>query len=204
MARTPQQNARMRDTRREQILSAALRVFSEKGLAAARISDLAAASGISQGLLYRYFPSKEAIYTELVRTAFVSMNSAACGLARSHASPAEKILTAITELVRILNANEDVARYFMLTTQASLSTAVPPDVARLVRTQRSGPYRSMASIFRAGQRDGSVRQHDAQELAVVFWTVIKGLAMQRATFGRQFRAPSPRLLATLFLVKDPV
>jgi AcrR family transcriptional regulator len=199
MARTIAQNTSMRDARREQILTAALRVFSEKGLAATRISDIATASAISQGLLYHYFPSKEDIYAELVRTAITRMHDAAVGLARRKGSPAAKILMALTELVRMLEGREDVARYFMLTAQASFSSAVPPAVTALIRSQRLGPYRSMARIFRAGQRDGSIRRHDADELAVVFWTMIKGLAMQRAAFGKAFKAPDPHFLATIFL-----
>jgi hypothetical protein len=37
--------------------------------------------------------------------------------------------------------------------------------AALIRSQRSGPYRSIARILRAGQRDGSIRHDDADELA---------------------------------------
>ncbi|NIW45213.1 MAG: TetR family transcriptional regulator, partial [Gammaproteobacteria bacterium] len=44
------------ETRREEIIDAALRVFSEKGFNAATNKDIAKAAGIrSPGLIYHYF-----------------------------------------------------------------------------------------------------------------------------------------------------
>lgn len=50
------------DERKQEILDASIRVFSRKGYDKTSISDIAKEIGISQGLCYRYFPSKEAIY----------------------------------------------------------------------------------------------------------------------------------------------
>lgn len=50
------------EERRQEILEAAIRVFARKGYEKTAISDIAAESCISQGLCYRYYASKEAIY----------------------------------------------------------------------------------------------------------------------------------------------
>ena len=50
------------DERRREILDAAIRVFAKKGYDRTSISDIASESGISQGLCYRYYSSKEEIY----------------------------------------------------------------------------------------------------------------------------------------------
>lgn len=50
---------RNQDERREQIKKAARKVFAIKGIAGTKISMIAAEAGISQGLTYRYFQSKE-------------------------------------------------------------------------------------------------------------------------------------------------
>ena len=42
------------------------KVFARKGLRAT-ITDIAKEAGVSQGLAYRYFPSKEAIFHTLLR-----------------------------------------------------------------------------------------------------------------------------------------
>lgn len=51
--------------RREQILNAALVVFSDRGIDGASVKDLATAAQVTPGLLYHYFASKEAIVTAL-------------------------------------------------------------------------------------------------------------------------------------------
>ena len=45
--------------RRRQILEAASHVFSKRGIQAATMGEVATEAGISPGLIYRYFPSKE-------------------------------------------------------------------------------------------------------------------------------------------------
>ena len=47
--------------REEEILQAALRVFSREGIARARIADIAAEAGMPLSSLYEYYPSKEAV-----------------------------------------------------------------------------------------------------------------------------------------------
>jgi AcrR family transcriptional regulator len=57
---------RMQATERKaEILSAALPVFAMKGFAATTTKDLAQAAQVSEGLLYKHFPSKENLYFEL-------------------------------------------------------------------------------------------------------------------------------------------
>lgn len=57
MARTP----KVVEDRREQIIDAAMRVFAEKGFARATNKDIAQEAGITPGLIYHYFESKEAL-----------------------------------------------------------------------------------------------------------------------------------------------
>jgi AcrR family transcriptional regulator len=47
------------------IVTAALPLFARKGFAETTTKDLARAAGISEPLLYRHFPSKEALYLEI-------------------------------------------------------------------------------------------------------------------------------------------
>jgi AcrR family transcriptional regulator len=52
--------------KRTEILNAAYTVFLRKGFHSARIEDIAAEIGMSQGLFYRYFDSKLDIFTQIV------------------------------------------------------------------------------------------------------------------------------------------
>jgi AcrR family transcriptional regulator len=49
--------------RRRHILAAASRVFSKRGVQAATMTEVANEAGISPGLIYRYFPSKDDLVT---------------------------------------------------------------------------------------------------------------------------------------------
>lgn len=53
------------EVRRAQILEAALECFGESGLHAAKVSDIASASGLSKGAIYWHFKSKEEIFLAL-------------------------------------------------------------------------------------------------------------------------------------------
>jgi AcrR family transcriptional regulator len=54
------------DLRRQLILSAAKRCFARNGFAGTTTKSVAAAAAISEGLLFKHFPSKAALYAEIL------------------------------------------------------------------------------------------------------------------------------------------
>ena len=54
------------DLRRQLILSAAKRCFARNGFAGTTTKSVAAAASISEGLLFKHFPSKSALYAEIL------------------------------------------------------------------------------------------------------------------------------------------
>ncbi len=62
MPRTP----KVVEDRREQILDAALHVFAQKGFSRATNKDIAHEAGITPGLIYHYFESKEALLQAII------------------------------------------------------------------------------------------------------------------------------------------
>jgi AcrR family transcriptional regulator len=55
-----------RAERRQAILAAALKEFSARGFAAARLDDIADAAGIAKGTIYLYFRDKETLFQDLI------------------------------------------------------------------------------------------------------------------------------------------
>lgn len=53
---------------KEALVAAARAEFARKGLRGARIEDITAACGLSKGAFYLHYPSKEALFGELVRS----------------------------------------------------------------------------------------------------------------------------------------
>ncbi len=54
------------DLRRQLILAAAKRCFARHGFAGTTTKSIAAAASISEGLLFKHFPSKSALYAEIL------------------------------------------------------------------------------------------------------------------------------------------
>ena len=54
------------EERKQEILDTAMRIFYEKGYEKTSITDIARAIGVAQGLCYRYFPSKEALFDSAI------------------------------------------------------------------------------------------------------------------------------------------
>jgi len=64
--RTAEQFKEMRESRKEQIMNAALELFAREGYANCSIARLARQTGISKGLMYNYFESKEALLVAII------------------------------------------------------------------------------------------------------------------------------------------
>ena len=62
---------RRAEERPREICAAALRVFAEKGFAAARLDEIAKRAGVSKGTLYLYFKDKEQLFRAVVRDTVV-------------------------------------------------------------------------------------------------------------------------------------
>jgi len=63
---------RLPEERPRQILEAALVVFAERGLSAARLEDIAQRAGVSKGTIYLYFANKEELFREVVRNSVIA------------------------------------------------------------------------------------------------------------------------------------
>lgn len=59
---------RRKQERPQEIAAAAFHVFAEKGYAAARVAEVASRAGVSKGLLYRYFSTKEELFRAVIRS----------------------------------------------------------------------------------------------------------------------------------------
>src|ERR1043166_9581436 len=88
---------RLPEERPKQILAAALSVFAERGLAAARLDDIAKRAGVSKGTIYLYFPNKEELFREVIRDTLVLPIEAA---ARRFSETTKSATEALTETAR--------------------------------------------------------------------------------------------------------
>jgi TetR/AcrR family transcriptional regulator len=91
------------DPSRDRILQAAIREFSEHGLAGARTGAIAAAAHVNKALLYYYFRDKEALYTAALEEVAGKVAGDAIAVLQLDCSAGERVLRfALQHFDRIL------------------------------------------------------------------------------------------------------
>ena len=83
---------RRKEDRPEEITAAALAAFAEKGYAATRVDDVAKKAGVSKGLLYLYFKTKEDLFKAVIRSFVVPRIDALTAIVDSSELSSEEFL----------------------------------------------------------------------------------------------------------------
>jgi len=83
--------------RKRQILDRSAEIFSRKGVTATTIREIGDAVGVYSGALYHYFPSKEAIVTELIREYLEDLTARCAEVTERNLPPVER-LEALAEI----------------------------------------------------------------------------------------------------------
>lgn len=117
MPRTPEENERIKEERKEQILMAGLAVFAENGLAAAKMSDIARAAGVSYGLVYNYFPSKEQMFVELLNKRITLSHEFVTEIKNMQLPPLERIKEIFIRLFNYYSSDPQGELYFRIMMQ---------------------------------------------------------------------------------------
>lgn len=99
--------------RRDQILRAAGRLFSQRGYHGTSMRDLAAALGLTQGSLYNHWASKEELLFAIIDRISDEFLQTLEPIARGGLSPTEKLRAAARAHVRIIVENLDTATVFL-------------------------------------------------------------------------------------------
>ncbi|TJY41752.1 TetR/AcrR family transcriptional regulator [Cohnella pontilimi] len=182
------------DERKDQIKRAALKVFAEKGLAGTKMSIIAEEAGISQGLSYRYFESKDEIFTLLVEEAIEESQNAIRNIQQLPGSPLEQLRTFTLQLL-----DENHKHYFLLVQQAQKSEGVPRRAKEAI--ERYSPQETielLIPIFVRGQQEGQFAEGDPYRRLILFLSVVTGLMLQDAkAIGADWTQEVDRLLNIL-------
>jgi AcrR family transcriptional regulator len=183
-------NQKIRDERRDQILHAALKVFAYKGLKAAKIADIAAQAGISQGLIHHYFVCKEDVFTAVIERAMTGALAAFDDPAGFDSDPWER-LTLITD--RMFQGLVIHPEYMLVLTQSLVNQDAPPEVGKLLASLGDQLNTHLVRLIEAGQAAGQVVPGNPQELAMTYIATIQGLAITQFTQGvfSKSRSSSP-------------
>lgn len=149
---------RLRTARREAILSAARKVFAQKGFEGTTIADVAREAGVASGTVYLYFPSKLDIFAALNARLFEVIMEA---MNQVGAPPTVRggTHTRIHAIFESCSEHRDLLRLVFLNPDPRT------EVARRMRRADEERLEPLAQIFQQGMAAGTVRQGDPKLLA---------------------------------------
>jgi AcrR family transcriptional regulator len=174
MPRIEEENQRIREEQRERIMDAAMYVFAHKGLTGTKMADIAAEAGVSYGLAYHYFGSKEKIFSELVERAMRGTTNVARAAREIVGTPWDRIEWLIS---RELEGLRDHAEFVMITLQTMTTEAIPEELKQLVRVEGNTFNEILKDLIVEGQRVGQIVRDDPDQLVAAVQACISGLAV---------------------------
>jgi len=173
---------RERERRRQQIMVAAKRVFSQKGYNKATMEDIAGEAELSPGTLYLYFKNKEELYASLSLRILHYLN-----IRVQHVSN-EKNLDPKEKMAALREAMFDVYNFDPITiinlfhlqsseTLRNLSSEFLDEIMDLSRKTISG----LARIFETGIKAGFFVDKHPHALADIYFSIFSGVILWEAS-----------------------
>jgi AcrR family transcriptional regulator len=147
---------RRKEARPDEIMTAALDVFAERGFAATKLEDIARRAGVTKGTIYLYFHNKEALFKALVRETIVPVIEQGEAIAKTFTGSARDLFERL------------VRGYFNLVGETALA-GIPrlmiaeagnfPELARFYYEEVvTRGHRLMAGVLERGIKAGEFRQ----------------------------------------------
>lgn len=135
--------------RRREIVTAARRVFEDRGFLETRVADIVEAAEVAQGTFYTYFDSKEAVFSEVANEVIRSMMDSVHGEHVDGLTPEERARAA---MLRFINAFRPNAAILGLLEQVGTFT---PEMAKLRLSLRESFVDRLANGISRLQSDGT-------------------------------------------------
>ncbi len=169
---------RERERRRQQIIVAAKRVFSEKGFTKSTMEDIATEAELSPGTLYLYFKNKEELYASLslriLQYLYIRVD---------HVSK-ETDITSDQKVEKLIDAMIDVYDFdpliiinmFHLQSSETLKNLSPQLLSQIEELSRKS-IGAISSIFKSGIEKGDYIDHHPVAITGIFWALFSGVVL---------------------------
>lgn len=179
----PKVSQEHRDNRRRQIMDAAIVCFARDGFHRTTMQNLVRETGLSAGLFYRYFRSKEDIVAAIAEERHAQQAAALAAAAEQgeHAAHTRDILRTLA--TTLFSGLTEVAeqRWRRVTVQLWAEALRDDRVLDIVRAGLDEPIEAIAAILRDGQRAGTVAATlDPDAAARVCASLFQGMVLQQA------------------------
>lgn len=176
------------DTRRSEILDAAVRVFGKDGYKRATLAAVADRAGVSSGTVSHYFGSKAKLFEEVIAERLMPFVETEEASLASHRGPMRPLLA---QLLRRLWDRAWEPGILELMRVVKVESGEFPESGRLLCQQVSERWRGIfGEILRAGMASGEFRPMDVDTAARVISYALVGVAEKVSAF-RAFDARMP-------------
>jgi AcrR family transcriptional regulator len=173
--RSKKLNEQMRSEAMAKITTAALETFAEYGYHGATMEHIMRRSGLSKGLIYHYFPSKEKIFFHLVDSALEISRNTWMEALESPGTAWEKIEKLSENIVKTAFTDES-SLYSLIMIQAVTQGKGIPGLMEHIY-QRLAYYNDFLPLIIAAQQSGEAGQGDADLLFFTYIALIQGFAL---------------------------
>ena len=169
---------RERERRRQQIIVAAKKVFSEKGFNKATMDDIAGEAELSPGTLYLYFKNKEELYASLSLRILHYLHIRVEHVAKSQElGPIEKLDAMIDAMYDVYEFDPLVIiNMFHLQSSETLRNLSPELLEEIEDLSRKS-IGGISLIFKEGIRSGAFVDIHPMALSDIFWSLFSGVVL---------------------------
>lgn len=189
----------MREATLEKIHSAAVVLFSKKGLSSTSVAEIAETAGISTGLMYRYYKSKEELFGSLVAEALQGLEQVG-QLFEGELSPTDAIRMFSEEVIKDFTDNEEFMQYMMMLTQPFIMNYDFPWMAEILERDKL-LFSQLAHLIERGQKAGQFKNGDPVQMAQHFFSLIQGICTMKHIMKHDFKPPTVEMM-TAFIIKE--
>ncbi|MFF2089218.1 TetR/AcrR family transcriptional regulator [Paenibacillus sp. NPDC058174] len=185
MPRNHEKDIQFREDKKKHILKSALPLFVANGHQATTISEIAKAAGMSKGLIYNYFESKEELYSILaVDILGISEKDAHDLLHVMEGSPWDRLCKVAKDVVirRVskLAGDEGIGMQFNLAFSMQFLSfdQLPEPYKSNVNKAYDFNRRTIAQLIEQGQTSGQLIAGPAYQLAIHYSSIVNGMFME--------------------------
>jgi TetR/AcrR family acrAB operon transcriptional repressor len=170
---------------RRQLMDVALKVFSTRGYAAARLSDIAAEAGVTRGAVYWHFKNKQGLFFAILTEMANPFVQTATEVLGSDLEPGHKI----RELIRRVKDATDNSETFLDQREVAIRfMAEHPhgfeEFHRHIFRDMESLTKRITDTIRDAQRSGQIRDDiDASIMTGLIGAALRGSAMGKAVDG---------------------
>jgi TetR/AcrR family transcriptional regulator len=168
------------ETRQAALVAAALALAGERSPADVTTAELAGTVGLTQGALFRHFPSKEAVWLAVMDQVSETLLARLHAAAGAHAPPLVALRAVFMAHVDFVVEHPGVPRLIFQELQQPHDTALKERVRRLMHDYR----RLLMRLLQQAQAQKALRPGtDLMAAAVLFIGSVQGLVMQSLLSG---------------------